>query len=615
MPRALRRVARADRLAVLLAIALGLALSFTAGRGLASSSPDASVPGYVLHAEIPDSLLHLEIAGPDSARLWERVELESLAGRLRERLAGEGRYGATLRLTLVPGVGSSPGTASLELVVAAGAAPAATPGTPHGPAFPPRAVLVLSPAGGAGLPGADRSFLRGSRGLTTPGAIAGGLAAIRDDAVAGGHYAAEVSIDSIVPSGDEIWIHLHCVPGPAVTIEALDIPGATVTKPRYAATLAGIKIGARVTPALLADARERLLASDLFVSVGEPRVLPGSDPGKARVSIPLEEFDSNRFDGALGLASGGGLTGVADLALGNIAGSGRSAGARWAGLGDGRSTYALQYREPALLRKPVDLSLALDADVADSLYTQTHWSAALGGSPVRRARATLGFGKESTVYSGLGRGSSDTWSFDAKLDMQGLTPRLNPTGGVSAAFEGEGGSRIDRYPGLPESKRGLLRGAMDLAAAVPLGGPRVFAVHAHGERVSLGSGDFPVEELRYLGGSEGLRGHRDRAYAGNRILAINLEQRWLTDPRGGRAFLFFDAGYHSLDASLGTGSATGASAPASLARTELSTGWEMGYGAGIQTHMASGLAALTLGFRPGATPREATIHLRYTSSW
>ena len=601
----------------LLTLTLGLAVAFAlAGRAFASSSPEAGAPGYVLRAAIPDSLLRPEIAGADSARIWERVELESLAGRLRERLASEGRYDATVRLTLVPGSGSSPGEARLELVEPGRtAARATTPEAPGAQHSAPRTVLVLSPAGGVGLPGAERSFARGSRGLTTPEAIAAGMAAVRDDAVGGGHYGADVSIDSIVPAGDEIRIHLHCDPGPPVTVEALDIPGATVTKPKYAATLAGIKIGARVTPALLADARERLLASDLFVSVGEPRVLPGSDPAKARVSIPLEEWNANRFDGALGLASGGGLTGVADLALGNIAGSGRSAGARWAGLGDGRSTYALRYREPALLGKPVDLSFALDADVADSLYTQTHWSAALGGSPVHSARATLGFGKESVVYSGLGRGSSDTWSFDAKLDVQGLRPRLNPTRGMSATIEGEGGSRIDRYPGIPESKRGLLRGAADLAAAIPLGGPRVFAMHARGERVSLGSGDFPVEELRYLGGSEDLRGHRDRAYAGNRILAINLEQRWLTDPRGGRAFLFFDAGYQSLDAPLGTGLATGVGAPASLARTELSPGWEMGYGAGIQTHMASGLAALTLGFRPGATPREATIHLRYTSSW
>lgn len=598
-----------------LVILFALVMAVGPGRALASSSPDENAPGYFLHASIPDSLLRPEIAVSDSARLWDRTELETLAGRLRERLAAEGRYDATLRLTLVPGSGSSPGDARLELVDSAGTAGAVQPGAPSSVHAPPHAELVLSPAGSAGLPGVEEAFARGSRGLSNPEAIATGIAAVRDDAVASGHYAAEVSIDSIVPAGDEVRIHLHCVPGPPVVVEALDIPGATVTKPAYAATLSGIKIGSRVTPALLADARERLLASDLFISVGEPRVIPGSDPGKARVSIPLEEWNANHFDGALGLASGGGLTGVADLALGNIGGSGRSAGARWAGLGDGRSTYAIHYREPALFRKPVDLSVALDADVADSLYTQTHWSLALGGSPVHRARATLGFGKESTVYSGLGSGSSDTWSLDTKLDFQALTPRLNPMRGMSARIEGEGGSRIDRYPGIPESKRGLLRGAADLSAALPLGGPRVFAVHARGERISLGSGDFPVEELRYLGGSEDLRGHRDRAYAGNRILAINLEQRWLTDPRGGRAFLFFDAGYHSLDAPLGTGLATGVGAPASLARTELSPGWEMGYGAGIQTHMASGLAALTLGFRPGATPREATIHLRYTSSW
>jgi len=597
--------------------ALVASFVFAAIPALAAGSEGALENGfaYSLHvAGVPDSLRLREMSPGDSARLWDRPELEALSGRLRERLAAEGRYQATLHLILVPGPGTSSGDAWLSLDDMGHAIPGSFAAAPVERAA--HAVAELSQADRAALPNAARSFARGSGGLASPEGIAAGVAAIRDDAVAAGHYAAVVEVDSIVPSGEDVRVHLRASAGPPVTLETLEIPGATTTRPRYAATLAGMKLGCPITPAALADARERLAASDLFTSVGEPRVLPGSDPGKARILIPVEEWNPNHFEGAIGLAKGGGLTGVADLALGNIAGSGRTAGARWAGLGDGRSNYALRYREPALLGRPLDLSFALDADVADSLFTQTRWNFGLGGRPARGARGTVGFGREGTVYSGVGRGSSEMWSVKGRMEFQGLAPRLNPSRGIAASIEAEGGSRIERYPGLPESKRGVLRGAANVTTAISLGGARVAALSARGERVSLGSGDFPVEALRYLGGSEGLRGHRDRAYAGSEILALNLEHRWITDPRGGRAFLFLDAGYHALDAPLGTGASLGGgSVPSSLARTELSAGWEMGYGAGIQTRMASGLAALTLGIRPGAALREATIHLRYTSSW
>jgi hypothetical protein len=56
-------------------------------------------------------------------------------------------------------------------------------------------------------------------------------------------------------------------------------------------------------------------------------------------------------------------------------------------------------------------------------------------------------------------------------------------------------------------------------------------------------------------------------------------------------------------------------ASTTLARTELSDGWELGYGAGIKTPVASGVAGLELGLSPGAALREATIHVRYASRW
>jgi outer membrane protein assembly factor BamA len=437
---------------------------------------------------------------------------------------------------------------------------------------------------------------------------------VRDLAVSEGRYASSVSVDSIVPQGVEVHVHLRVDAGPPVRFDALDLPGASVTRPRSAAAIAGLKAGATVTPDLLAGARERLQGSGLFTVVGEARVVPGTEPGRARVVIPVEESNASHFAGAVGVAQGEGLTGTIDLGLGNIGGTGRAAGARWAGFGDGRALYALRYREPALLGRPIDASFALDADVADSLFSQTRWSLALGGRLAPRARAGATMTRSEAVYSGLYRGSSGTWAWRGSLAWEGLSPASNPRGGFASSLELETGSRSERYPGLPEMNRTLFTGRATVAGAASLGGSRVLYSAVRAERVSLGAGDFPAEELRYLGGSEGLRGHRDRAFAGNRILAATIEHRWLTDPRGGRAFLFVDAGGHALDATVSTG-VSPLGPPTSLARTELSDGWDFGYGAGLQARMASGLMGLTLGLRPGAALREGTLHLRYASSW
>jgi hypothetical protein len=573
-----------------------------------------AAPKFTLAAEgIPDSLLQDEDEDR-FARLWERGELEALAGRLRDRLLRLGRYEATLRLTIANGNGSAPGSARLSLWRPPGKDGGAGRSEPP-TVDPPRAVVVVTGAPPAGLSDPARSFERGSGADARPGGIAAGIAAIRDDAVTQGRYAAAVSVDSVVRVEDEVWVHLSIDPGPPVVVEGLELPGATATRPAAAAAIAGLKAGRRITPALLADARERLIGSDLFATVGEPRVLPGREPGRARVLIPVEERNVSHFEGALGVTRDGGLTGLIDLALGNIGGSGRAAGARWAGLGEGRAAYALRYREPALLGKPIDGSFSLDADVADSLFTQTRWALALGGRPAPRARGSVAFARSGSVYAGIGRGSSETWSVTGRIEWQSLSPRMNPASGLAAALELESGNRTERYPGIPEARRGLLRAKASLASAASLGGPRVLYGAVRAERVTLGAGDFPAEELRYVGGSEGLRGHRDRAFAGNGTLIFNVEQRWITDPRGGRAYFFLDVARHTLDAPVTAGAAAGLGAAASLARTELSPGWEVGYGAGLKTRMASGVAGLELGLAPGAALRQATIHVRYTSSW
>lgn len=590
-----------------------------AAAGAPAGAPAAGET-YTLRMDgLPDSLrAELGADADDAGRRWSGAELESAALRIRDRLAKSGDAAATVRLVLLRGQGSAAGTASLELtraVTPPSAAPVASgTGRPviHAASPAPEPALLEA--------GAD-AYAKASRGATSVDAVAAGLSALRDVLIDAGYYGAEVGLDSLSMEAGAApaCAHLRVVSGVPAVVEAVELPGATATRPATAATIAGLRPGTRIRPPVLAEARERLVQSGLFVLVGDPRVTPGAGPGGVRVSIPVEEERTSRFEGAVGIAREGGITGLVDLVLGNIAGSGRTAGFRWFGPGEGRSEYAAHYREPTLFGRRADLTLELNAQVADSLFTETRWSLALGYRPAASSRATLAVSRSGSTFTGPARGSSETWSLAARAGVDKLVPALNPTGGFRISASGEAGRRHELFPGFPEQARGLFRGDFELAGVSRLGPRRALAMSVHARGAALNGGTFPAEELSFLGGSEGLRGHPDRAFAGSRVVSGSIEQRWITDDRGGRLYLFADAAGHDLTRPLAAGSvplpSSGAAASASLARTMLSPGWEFGYGAGLRTRMASGLVGLELGLAPGEPLRRATIHVRYASTW
>ncbi len=548
-----------------------------------------------------DSLILASTAGHDSSSLWTRAEIERVAAGARDRLLVQGRLAAGVRLTLTSG-SAEDGVGVATISIVCGATPA------H---------VVAVVRGGEGVVAEGASiFDRASGGSGEPRAILAGLEALRSEAQSRGRYGAEASVDSVVLADSvtaRVFVGLN--PGPPVTLDSLDLGGASM-RPAVVGSISGLTRGRVLTPAVLDEAKDRLQASELFASVGDIRVAPGPEPGHARVVAPIVENRLSRFDGAIGVQNGGGITGLFDLALGNIGGSGRSAGAHWAGYGAGRSEYAARYREPSLFGSPLDGAVSLEAQVADSLFTQTKWSLEISGRPTAKARAGVTLRHTGSAYTGAGRGTSATWSVEGRLSWRALLPLENPVRGFSASVEAEAGRRNESYPGYERSSRGILRGALAWEAALPTGMSRALYAAMRGERVSLGGASLPAEELRFVGGGEGLRGHRDRAFAGDRVLAVTLEHRWITSTRGGRVFLFVDGARHDLGVLLEAGSAIGIpSAGASLARTVLSPGWEFGYGAGLRSPIRAGTVGIALGMKPGAPLRESKLHLRYTTDW
>lgn len=614
-PRVRARLALPGRISLLLAIAIAIG---GAAYGVAFASPEPSLvrgDRFTLGAAIDDSLLSVVAGEPASvarARLWGGLELEAMAARLRDRLALRGSLEDAVRLVLRPGTGTSPGEAVLRV---------------EKPSIPKRSVRstiraeIRVQGDSTGAASYARAFDRaaggrdGGRDAGRLASIASGVSAVRDFLLESGHYAGDAAVDSIVPDGETTWVHLEVRTGSAVTLEAFELEGAKSTRPSAAAAIAGVRPGDRLRPAKIEAARERLVASELFSVVGEPRLAPGSAPDRARIVIPVEESRSSRFEGVLGAAQGGGVTGAIDLALENIAGTGRAAGLRWAGLGVAGTEYAVRYREPALFGKPLDASAGLEAHVVDSLFTRTKWSLGAGLRAGTRGRVSLAFARNGTTYGGAARGTNSDWTASAGLSWRALSPAANPRSGFALSLTGDGGRRRELFPGLPIVSRALSRGSFSAEGAVPHGRASALYASARAAGTSLGGETYPAEELLYVGGNEGLRGHRERAFAGSRIAAFTLEQRWLTDPSGGRAYLFADAAWHELERPLAAGVSAPGSAAAELARTELSRGWDFGYGAGLRTRAAAGTVGVELGLRPGASLGAATIHLRYGSRW
>ena len=95
-----------------------------------SVAPGSSAPTgrYSLRVEgCPESLrARFGLDSLATSRLWDGADLEPMAIRIRDFLAANGDWGATVRLSLHPGQGSAPGSARLALIRDADpAAPAA----------------------------------------------------------------------------------------------------------------------------------------------------------------------------------------------------------------------------------------------------------------------------------------------------------------------------------------------------------------------------------------------------------------------------------------------------------------------------------------------------------
>jgi len=472
------------------------------------------------------------------------------------------------------------------LVLAACAAPAAGDGAE--PAVLDTVALV-----GATLPGAGRALEDAgpARGDTlTAAGVEAGIEALLDLYCASGRPLAEVRPAGASEGPWGVVLTLAVDEGPLVRFGDVVARGNTVTRPQVIARASGIEPGALYDASRVSQIRGRLERLGFFRSVSDPVVAFDAETGLALVGVEVEEAAVSRVSGVLGYdASGdeGAVTGFVDVAVGNIAGTGRSAAASWQRLAAGSSGASFSYTEPWVLGAPIDVSVAGAQTVRDTLYTVTEGDLLVTARMGDRTSVTWAVGGER--YAPGGSAGEVTTSARTSLGaaFDGADAPANPTRGARVSGRAEYSAKEEKGTGRKE-RAGVF--SADAEAFVPVRRRQVLALAARLAAISSTEDDVPQHELLVLGGARSLRGYREEQFRGARTALGTLEYRFILAPRS-RALAFVDAGYCYRGG------------------PNFAKDTKLGYGIGLRVDTRLGIMSLDYGLGEGDRPLDGKLHV------
>jgi len=433
----------------------------------------------------------------------------------------------------------------------------------------------------------------------SPGAVVSGRAVRRDiEALLDAYGDAGRPFAAIAPAGpamaDEaaLTLTLEIDEGPLVRFGDIVVTGETVTRPAVVRREAGIEPGSLYSATVVSGIRNRLLRTGYFDVVSDPRVSVDPRTGAATIAVDVSEGPSSRIVGVLGYAPGGDgdeITGTIDVALGNIAGSGRSAAAGWERIAPGHTRASFSYTEPWVLGSPIDVGVSGGQTIRDTIYTTTEGDLSVTARVGDRTRVSWSIGAERYVPGGA---DPTTTSYRTALgaSFDATDDPWNPTGGLRV----EGELEYAAKEGAGEearSRSGRLRA--DGSAYLAVRARHVVAVRGLVEGIASTEDVVPYHEQLTLGGASRLRGYRERQFRGTRTALGSVEYRLLVGRRS-RALAFIDAGYYYRGGS------------------NFAKGTKLGYGIGLRGETRLGIIALDYGLGEGDGLLDGKLHVGLT---
>ncbi|HEY6625872.1 MAG TPA: BamA/TamA family outer membrane protein, partial [Ignavibacteriaceae bacterium] len=413
-----------------------------------------------------------------------------------------------------------------------------------------------------------------------------------DDSVSKDHYA-------------DIYLTLE--EGRKSRIDKIEVNGNTSTKDYVVTRELRIDAGEEYSQQKIVSLPRRLNKLRYFDPVPVPQFYIDSQ-NNGVLLINVKERNTNNFDGIIGYVppanenESGYVTGLVNVTLRNIFGTGRAAAVRWQKLTRESQELELKYLEPWLFGYPFNLNADLFQRIQDTTYVQRRLGGAVEFLATEDISASAFVSTEEiiptertipvfTVYNS----SSLTTGLGLKIDLR--DDPIAPTGGFlfetlySFSKKKINGPAEYITPAL-ETNINLQRITVGFGAFYEIFFRNIIALGINGKE--LNGPFFEQSDLWRFGGTRTVRGYREEQFLASRIAWANLEYRLMLTQRS-YAFLFFDAGYYFLDADPDRG----------IAQNE---DYIFGYGLGITVETAIGLLGVSFALAQGDSFSEGKIH-------
>lgn len=402
-------------------------------------------------------------------------------------------------------------------------------------------------------------------------------------------------------------IYLDIQKGNRSTIDKVEIKGNTSTKDYVIVRELRIDGSELYSHKEVTELPRRLNRLRFFEPVAIPQFYFNSD-NEGVLLIEVKERQTNNFDGIIGYIpprtenEKGYLTGLVNISLRNLFGTGRAAAVRWQQFDRNTQELELRYLEPWLLSFPLNINLGLFQRKQDTTYVHRKLDLAAEYLATEDISASVFVGTEEvipteteipkfTVYNSNIITTGAALKIDTRDDPYAPTEGLLVINSYSFSRKKINGPVQFITPNL-ETRINLQRFAVDFSGFLELFTRQIVALGVHGRE--LRGSFFESSDLFRLGGTNSLRGYREDQFLGSRILWTNLEYRLLLTRRT-YAFLFFDTGYYLREADV----------ERNILKTE---SFLYGYGLGLNLETGLGVLGVSFALGKGDSFSDGKIH-------
>ena len=394
--------------------------------------------------------------------------------------------------------------------------------------------------------------------------------------------------------------------GQESTIDKIEVDGNTKTKEYVITREMRLSPGEKFSENLIKEIPYRLNRLGFFEPVAVPNYYVNSK-NEGVLVVEVKDKQTNNFDGIIGYVPGdekssGYVTGLINISLRNIFGTGRAAAIRWQKLDRNSQELELKYLEPWVLNLPFNINAGLYQRKQDSTYIQRNLNFSLEFLANENISAALTFSTESVIPSDrdtltftVYNSNSITTGLNLKLDTR--DDPYSPTQGIlfinSYSFSRKNINGPEKFiTSDMVTKVDLQRFALEFKIFYQPFQRQVIALSLNGKE--LRGSFFEVSDLFRLGGTNTLRGYTEDQFLGSRIFWSNLEYRFLLSQRS-FAFLFVDTGYFLRPEDLSR----------NIPKTE---GYRTGYGLGINLETGLGVIGVSYALGKGDSFSNGKIH-------